>query len=73
MTVRGGGFYVSRDTTEDGGLLLVTLRLLTYSDSDWTEVQASLRMESNIRSKHNIDKIRKGKISWRNVLQQHAK
>ena len=43
--------------TEHGGFLLVTLRLIKYSDSDWTGVQASLRTESNIISKHNIDNI----------------
>ena len=58
--------------TEHGGFLLVTLRLIKYSDSDWTGVQASLRTESNIISKHNIDNIEM-KNELENMLQQHTK
>ena len=65
-TVKGVVFYGSRDTTEYGGFLLVTFKLLTSSSYfDRTKVQGSMRTESSIISKHTIDKIWKDQISCR--------
>ena len=35
VTVRGGRVYGSRDTTENGGFLLVIFKVIKYSYSDW--------------------------------------
>ena len=44
---------------------MVYFRIVTSSDYDWMEFQASLWTEFSIISNNKIDKIQKGEISWR--------